>query len=404
MYAEAIAWSLGAAALIEYKACWYDFDSFLKSYSNEIQASDEITRSVITLIQQMLHSSPAERPSADEVWDVSRKIMVVAHGHQFDAERYSQSQGLESDDSSGSIHSDEGSVFSFSSSMSTVSSLAEIADPNQAEDAFVDLFFRDAMLANACTVTVKNRVLSEKEFEKAMCHCLISFSKNLHTETKSEASGNTARFVRGHSHSISRKLWEKACSLSKIESLGDVPFQKGKNSYGSKVEARLDDMGATLKDEKGKLAVETDAGESNPSDSDDEDRRQEVLELTRLETLVRSSLAFATFRLEVQSLVYTPIKSAMGRWLIRQRALRYPEVSQKTQDWLSSLVHDLDLSIPGSINVSSREEKSVFNTIKALIEDQLGESWDWWPFKQRVRRLQPGQARVQWRCVSIISS
>jgi hypothetical protein len=68
---------------------------------------------------------------------------------------------------------------------------------------------------------------------------------------------------------------------------------------------------------------------------------------------------------------------------------------------LSSLTRII-MSIPNDrIWFSARDDLSISNKVKALIEDCTEENWNWWPLQARMRALQDNQTRVHWQCVRI---
>lgn len=60
------------------------------------------------------------------------------------------------------------------------------------------------------------------------------------------------------------------------------------------------------------------------------------------------------------------------------------------------------MTVPGDrIWFSDEEDCSVLNQFKAFIEARTEENWNWWPLQPRMLKLQPGQTRIHWRCVSV---
>lgn len=62
------------------------------------------------------------------------------------------------------------------------------------------------------------------------------------------------------------------------------------------------------------------------------------------------------------------------------------------------------MSIPSDrIWFSTEDDLSVWNKIKAFVENHTEENWNWWPLRPRMRLLQKDQTRLHWRCVSVCS-
>ena len=59
------------------------------------------------------------------------------------------------------------------------------------------------------------------------------------------------------------------------------------------------------------------------------------------------------------------------------------------------------MTIPGDrIWFSDEEDCSILNRFKASVEARTEENWNWWPLQPRMLKLQSGQTRIHWRCVS----
>jgi hypothetical protein len=53
-----------------------------------------------------------------------------------------------------------------------------------------------------------------------------------------------------------------------------------------------------------------------------------------------------------------------------------------------------------SVEISTKEDKSISNQMKSLVEDFTMLDWDWWPLTPRMRALKPNEKRLIWKCVS----
>ncbi len=53
---------------------------------------------------------------------------------------------------------------------------------------------------------------------------------------------------------------------------------------------------------------------------------------------------------------------------------------------------------------SSKEDLSLSNKIKALMEEFSEERWCWWPLRSRMRLLRNEETRMHWRCVSGVNA
>ncbi len=67
---------------------------------------------------------------------------------------------------------------------------------------------------------------------------------------------------------------------------------------------------------------------------------------------------------------------------------------------LISLVAELNYSNPASLKIDTKQTKSWIDFFKISLEDATTKGWNWWPFLPPRRPLGPGEARVNWICVS----
>lgn len=67
---------------------------------------------------------------------------------------------------------------------------------------------------------------------------------------------------------------------------------------------------------------------------------------------------------------------------------------------LGSLVR-IALSLPNDrVWFSEAEDVSMSNRMKTFVEIGTGQTWNWWPLRSAMHRLQSSQVRMNWRCVS----
>ncbi|KAF1963801.1 hypothetical protein CC80DRAFT_13282 [Byssothecium circinans] len=98
----------------------------------------------------------------------------------------------------------------------------------------------------------------------------------------------------------------------------------------------------------------------------------------------------------------------------RPNELRFPSITQATAflrrgSPFQELVHELRLLVlpvsireviactrKHAIHISSVNDTSLMNKIKAFAEDHSAFEWDWWPLMPRIPDLPPGRLRLQW--------
>jgi hypothetical protein len=91
------------------------------------------------------------------------------------------------------------------------------------------------------------------------------------------------------------------------------------------------------------------------------------------------------------------IRSAIGGDLEQAGVRLEKDVTRYTGREISWVpVHYLTFSDDASLSYA--------DTMKAVIEERMGESWNWWPLAPRLHQLRPGYCRLQWKSVCGSSS
>jgi hypothetical protein len=115
-------------------------------------------------------------------------------------------------------------------------------------------------------------------------------------------------------------------------------------------------------------------------------------------TLLYNSEAYDIFRAELLDYAHEPyekrVLSAIGDE-VEQSGVRLE------QDGIHCLAREVSWVPIQSLTFASDTSLSRANAVKALVEDRLGESWNWWPLAPRMHRLRSGHCRMQWKSVRI---
>jgi hypothetical protein len=138
-------------------------------------------------------------------------------------------------------------------------------------------------------------------------------------------------------------------------------------------------------------------GEDDDEDDDDAVLSQGVIEQTKLFLL--GSEAYANFRTQLLDFVHDPYKKRMYAAL-RDNAINPESGTPASPEAQFGLVKELAWVPPSLFSFVSEVQVPKLNCLKAFVEDSLGEVWDWWPFRQRVRSLKAGYCRLSWITVS----
>jgi hypothetical protein len=154
--------------------------------------------------------------------------------------------------------------------------------------------------------------------------------------------------------------------------------------------------------------VEPESEDDNESDTESEDNfnigRQEPESLTEfVKHFIISSTAFESLRRNLRNFVHPSFKIMLDDLVNKLSYPKNEKLRTISRYNLCSLVYELQDVQPNEIKISYNERFNLFNYIKGMVEDRTGEEWEWWPFKPRRRVILPGEARLEWRCVSLDS-
>lgn len=110
----------------------------------------------------------------------------------------------------------------------------------------------------------------------------------------------------------------------------------------------------------------------------------------------RTSPAYLRFKGHLLRAVHEPYEDRI------EHTLR--GVYREFESLFTRLKHMSDLSwVPAHMfTFSTRESIGILDSVKGMIEDYMGETWDWWPLNPRKRPLKPGDVRVNWSTVSAL--
>jgi hypothetical protein len=117
--------------------------------------------------------------------------------------------------------------------------------------------------------------------------------------------------------------------------------------------------------------------------------------------LLRSE-AYADFRTQLLNFVHGPYEKRLYAAL-RDSAIISESGTPASPEAKLGLLKELAWVPPSLFSFVSNVKNPKLNHLKASLEDSLGETWDWWPFQQRVKSLSTGYCRLTWVTVSCCS-
>jgi hypothetical protein len=120
-----------------------------------------------------------------------------------------------------------------------------------------------------------------------------------------------------------------------------------------------------------------------------------------IESLIRSSNAYCTYKKELLRLVHRPYELRVS--LSLETASSVISGSGKVLDddvrSIAAVAEEISWIPTTLFRWSHGEDLSVVDRLKGLVEDSMGETWNWWPLRPRVRRLSDGFCRLSWQTV-----
>jgi hypothetical protein len=148
------------------------------------------------------------------------------------------------------------------------------------------------------------------------------------------------------------------------------------------------------------LSLKT-SGNSGGAVEEHDDKEIQMPHGSDLREFLYNSEAYNTSRTELfdvaHELYEKRILSAIGRDLEQAGVRLEKDVTHYTGQEISWVpVHYLTFSDDASLSYA--------DTMKAAIEERMGESWNWWPLAPRLHQLRPGYCRLQWKSVCGSSS
>jgi hypothetical protein len=142
--------------------------------------------------------------------------------------------------------------------------------------------------------------------------------------------------------------------------------------------------------------------DSNDDSSDvlDQDDEEELwsTEYRYIHDFLYHSEAYSTFKANLLDFVHRPyekrIQSAIGSDLVGPAGIRLGK------DIIHCMAQEISWVPMHALLFSQDVGMPYGDTMKAFVEDHLGESWNWWPLAPRIHGLRPGYCRLQWKSVS----
>lgn len=123
-----------------------------------------------------------------------------------------------------------------------------------------------------------------------------------------------------------------------------------------------------------------------------------VAKISQQWTFLSRSTSFQRFCRGLEDLAY-PTAFTRAEELIAEIS-RDEGYSDNQQNHLLSVLSEIRLASPRSIDGSVCDRVSVLDRIKNFVESSTGSEWAWWPLGTPEKVSQPGETTLSWKCVS----
>ena len=294
----------------------------------------------------------------------------------------SQDNNIEqpTDDLHRAKYPDDNEIMSLSSDNDDINSQASDRTTNaeMAGKALMGVFLaEEPQFRSLCEKVMA--LMGSRRFKENMRRLLKSFYKNLSTEAKTEAEKATSRLLRGRRgrYRISQQL-ALQIQQEHDEEWNNIridlkTFLEDKNlveTWLAHVSEKPVDPLRDVKMPECAFEGEDVHSESSTPASDESSSEGEFPYISELKHVIQKSRAFQIL-LKDCLLMFLPID-------LRCVLLSIP----KRHVW-----------------VSRRQDFSVANWFKTLVEETTQVRWNWWPLESRKRMLEDDESRMLWQCV-----
>jgi hypothetical protein len=304
---------------------------------------------------------------------------------------------------------DASSIFSEMSIASSVSSIASASDSTVTEEvirAFTYNVFHTLELANLSTAALAEPRIGSVRFARNFRRLIARFGSNVRKQGGTSTQLQAARLLRSKRvSSRAAQLVVELIEADQLATLRGVPEYEASGpseadellmSFGSKTMETRDADESDEDGDDGEVDSEADDSEEG-EDEDDSILSRGTIDQIKLFLL--KSEAYATFRTQLLDFVHDPYEKRLYAAL-RDNAIISESGTPVSPEAKFGLVKEVAWVPPSLFSFVFEVHASTLNSAKGLVEDSLGEVWDWWPFRQRVRSLKPGYCRLTWVTVS----
>jgi hypothetical protein len=118
-----------------------------------------------------------------------------------------------------------------------------------------------------------------------------------------------------------------------------------------------------------------------------------------IKSLIRSSSAYCTYKKDLLNLARRPHEARVLRSLVMGSSVIGGSGKVIEGRGIAAVAEEISWIPTTLFRWSHREDLSFVDRLKGFVEDSMGETWNWWPLRPRVRRLSDGFCRLSWQTV-----
>ncbi|KAM0688989.1 hypothetical protein Q7P36_011065 [Cladosporium allicinum] len=297
------------------------------------------------------------------------------------------------------------SIFSIGSISTTSPSSTTLVDAWPIEQ-FVNALFLDGEIRLVNTAAFANEMMDYGGFQRNFRRLVVRFGANLRLESSRKEQRVAGRLLQLRAADIAGLVADttgfkmRKERFEQFATLTSLPLESVHEKLARTLEnPSLRNMHVAQQPSEGSSPCSTEMAPSEDRESvgsasatgepeDDELEGESFGEFASLRDFILKSQAYQDLKDELVTFVcrhYTKriesvLRSISGDTVEAKLSRQELQSFASKLKWLSSI----------DVHFSYQEDQTRANSFKALVEDTLGESWDWWPFDARARSLPKG--------------
>lgn len=130
-----------------------------------------------------------------------------------------------------------------------------------------------------------------------------------------------------------------------------------------------------------------------------EDVTQQKFEVVNIEDQILSSNAYCTYKKNLLGFAHQSYEMRILKSLSMAGGVIDSSGTGLNEKSTVAVAQEISWTPTTKFTWSHGKGLSVVDRLKGFVEDSMGETWNWWPLRPRVRRLSDGFCRLSWQTV-----